>query len=244
MISQRELRVGLSDDELNELEAFLTSRCVPHDGMNLSMLDGYLTAVVSGPEFPAPNAWLPQVWRQDETDDTPPFASMDEAKHVHSLILRRFNQISRDLQRGELNPIFLYSINSKKEPSHDAPPPLEVADMWCVGYLQGVRLRLKSWEPLRQEKGENADLLFPISAIAARWLQPKSEEQKTIADARLTDEERMGLTELIPPAACIIYRYWQARRTLPPTSIRSAPRPGRNELCPCGSTKKYKKCCG
>ena len=25
---------------------------------------------------------------------------------------------------------------------------------------------------------------------------------------------------------------------------RDAPKKGRNELCPCGSGKKYKKCCG
>lgn len=30
----------------------------------------------------------------------------------------------------------------------------------------------------------------------------------------------------------------------PPTPARSQPRPGRNEPCPCGSGKKYKKCCG
>lgn len=29
-----------------------------------------------------------------------------------------------------------------------------------------------------------------------------------------------------------------------PTPARSQPRPGRNEPCPCGSDKKYKKCCG
>ena len=26
--------------------------------------------------------------------------------------------------------------------------------------------------------------------------------------------------------------------------LRRAPQPGRNEPCPCGSAKKYKKCCG
>jgi uncharacterized protein YecA (UPF0149 family) len=30
---------------------------------------------------------------------------------------------------------------------------------------------------------------------------------------------------------------------LPVTVIRSAPRIGRNDPCPCGSGKKYKKCC-
>lgn len=38
MISQRELRAGLTDDKPSELEAFLASRCVPHDGMNLFVL--------------------------------------------------------------------------------------------------------------------------------------------------------------------------------------------------------------
>ena len=35
------------------------------------------------------------------------------------------------------------------------------------------------------------------------------------------------------------------RRALSRKTIRlQAPKPGRNELCPCGSGKKYKKCCG
>jgi uncharacterized protein YecA (UPF0149 family) len=29
-----------------------------------------------------------------------------------------------------------------------------------------------------------------------------------------------------------------------PTFIRETPKVGRNEPCPCGSGKKYKKCCG
>ncbi|MCL2318567.1 MAG: SEC-C metal-binding domain-containing protein, partial [Treponema sp.] len=28
------------------------------------------------------------------------------------------------------------------------------------------------------------------------------------------------------------------------TVVRSAPKVGRNDPCPCGSGKKYKKCCG
>ena len=34
-----------------------------------------------------------------------------------------------------------------------------------------------------------------------------------------------------------------AMRTLPPIT-RDAPKIGRNDPCPCGSGKKYKKCCG
>jgi hypothetical protein len=42
---------------------------------------------------------------------------------------------------------------------------------------------------------------------------------------------------------------WQLEEELenlpaPPQPIRAAPKPGRNDPCPCGSGKKYKKCCG
>ncbi len=30
----------------------------------------------------------------------------------------------------------------------------------------------------------------------------------------------------------------------PPVRMQAEKRPGRNEPCPCGSGKKYKKCCG
>lgn len=39
--------------------------------------------------------------------------------------------------------------------------------------------------------------------------------------------------------------YYEDGKMAPPeTLVRSAPRVGRNDPCPCGSGKKYKKCCG
>lgn len=40
-----------------------------------------------------------------------------------------------------------------------------------------------------------------------------------------------------------IYNFWRAMRT-PVTERRSEPKVGRNDLCPCGSGKKFKQCCG
>ena len=64
MTEPRLLDEPLSDAELDELEAFLASDAVPQDCMDLEMLDGYLTAVVSGPEVIQPSEWLPQVWSE------------------------------------------------------------------------------------------------------------------------------------------------------------------------------------
>ncbi len=37
---------------------------------------------------------------------------------------------------------------------------------------------------------------------------------------------------------------WDEDDSQAPQPVRSAPKLGRNEPCPCGSGKKYKKCCG
>ena len=56
----RALDEPLTDAELDELEAFLASDAVPQDCMDLEMLDGYLTAIASGPESIQPSEWLPR----------------------------------------------------------------------------------------------------------------------------------------------------------------------------------------
>ena len=62
MAETRALDEPLTDAELDELEGFLASDAVPQDCMDLEMLDGFLTAIVSGPESIQPSEWLPQVW--------------------------------------------------------------------------------------------------------------------------------------------------------------------------------------
>jgi SEC-C motif domain protein len=40
------------------------------------------------------------------------------------------------------------------------------------------------------------------------------------------------------------WRYVNGEMVKPRPVVRDKPRVGRNELCPCGSGKKYKRCCG
>ena len=56
----------LSEAQLDELADLLDSELTPEDCMDLSMLQGYLTAVLLGPEVnssgvPSRNAWLLRV---------------------------------------------------------------------------------------------------------------------------------------------------------------------------------------
>lgn len=64
----------------------------------------------------------------------------------------------------------------------------------------------------------------------------------------------------VVPSLVKVHAFWQERRAAQPEGftsssfsfgkgphqhvVRNAPKVGRNEPCPCGSGKKYKKCCG
>ncbi|MGB5441507.1 MAG: SEC-C metal-binding domain-containing protein, partial [Gammaproteobacteria bacterium] len=63
----------------------------------------------------------------------------------------------------------------------------------------------------------------------------------------LSENESEKIQQAIEPNAREIHAYWLARRSeeAPPAKPqrRLEPRVGRNDPCPCGSGKKYKKCC-
>ncbi|MBL8369352.1 MAG: SEC-C domain-containing protein, partial [Candidatus Accumulibacter sp.] len=54
---------------------------------------------------------------------------------------------------------------------------------------------------------------------------------------------RAECEEKLPQAVTEIYRFWVAQRSIK-TIRRETPKVGRNDPCPCGSGKKFKKCCG
>lgn len=56
------LHQPLSDEEIEELDLILMNQPDDIDSMSVSMLDGFLTAVVSGPNSIMPSIWMPWVW--------------------------------------------------------------------------------------------------------------------------------------------------------------------------------------
>ena len=56
------LEPPLSEAEIDELDAFLTSEATSDECMDIFTLDGSLTALVIGPQTVAPSVWLPVVW--------------------------------------------------------------------------------------------------------------------------------------------------------------------------------------
>jgi uncharacterized protein len=227
----------VTEAELHQLDDFLASDAAPDGCMDISTLHGFLTAVAIGPGMVRPSEWLPVVWGDEES---PEFESREEAERIFGVMMRLYNEILRTLRQSpdEFLPIIHEEETADAEPR---PNP----ENWCLGFMMGVALRPDDWTPLFKKK-YGATILFPIVALADEQMMVK--ELGPDARKELTRER---LTEMIPSSVVSAYEHWLGRREpIDPNLAPSEPhagrhaKVGRNDPCPCGSGKKYKKCCG
>ena len=220
--------------DLEALETFLTSDRSPPDGMMLSELDGFLTGIAIGPKLIRPSEWLPLIWG----GAAPEFAGLDEANAILGSLMARYNEILRAIADDALAPIFWADRNGTV-----------IAMDWAEGFLQAIMLRPDAWEPLFKSR-QDGKLLFPILSLCSDnngdlllGLPPEAED-RIVAEA----------PELIPVCVVRIATYWRHRGPRQVSmSLKAGPRPelssattkvGRNDPCPCGSGKSFKRCCG
>ncbi len=103
-----------------------------------------------------------------------------------------------------------------------------------------MRLRPEAWTSFAQI--EDSDLqraLFVLGRLAELAMQPDDFETMEI------DEELENLApDLIPLHVEILHRARLAQSNpFVASANQNLPKVGRNDPCPCGSGKKYKKCC-
>jgi uncharacterized protein len=155
------------------------------------------------------------------------------------LILRHYNEIIWILQgdADAFEPVF----DTVTYPD-DLREYIE-AEPWAHGFMQGVALCQQDGQPLFDET-QGRELLRPLHLLGAE--EVISEEE---ALTRWPDQ-REKLAKQIPMIISAIYRYWLPyreavhERDLGTTIRRVAPKVGRNDPYPCGSGKKFKRCCG
>ncbi len=65
----------------------------PENCMQISDLDGFLTAIVVGPDLIKPSEWLPVVWG----GESPEFSDDAQATTILGAILGRYNETAQSL---------------------------------------------------------------------------------------------------------------------------------------------------
>ncbi len=229
---------ALSDEEFDELDAFLMSESLSDEAMDISTLDGFFAAIVLNPEFVLPSQWLPWVWDMEEGEESPAFESIEQANRISGLLLRHYNSVQEATSEGRYAPL-MYTLHQEDGSEfYDA-------EGWSMGFMLGMFLFQDIWLPILDDHPE---WLAPMRLLGTEegW----KELEETHPDHADQRPAIRAAYERIPEAIEAIFLHFlpqrevAARERVTATLRRAGGKVGRNDPCPCGSGKKFKKCCG
>lgn len=200
------------------------------DPMLISELDGFLAGILVCPDLIMPGEWLPMVWSGTDESAGPVFEDARQTEKLVGLVMEHYNATADDLQRGQYAPVF------EVDTRHD-----EILwEFWVAGFETAMQLRPESWAAMLES---DEDTQVALAGLVTLIEIGRNEN-------RLSKPEADDLTENAPDLIAHwmeTLNAWRLGQHLAGQPEQPAPgfgKVGRNDPCPCGSGKKYKKCCG
>ncbi|PCJ43235.1 MAG: hypothetical protein COA81_04110 [Alphaproteobacteria bacterium] len=221
--------------KLKELEKFLLSDAVSEDAMLLSELDGFMSGISICPALIMPSEWIPVIWAGEE----PVFENEEQAQNIMSILMGYYNDTLHALDKGKYRPIY--------DRDNDGSPFWEI---WLEGFFRAIHMRADEW--LSFADNDNRDLQRSVFILTRlhEIVSAGDDFENMDIDAGLEE----AAPDLIPESVMLLHNY-RKQSALPPNSNDNhpnsktegsktgSPKTGRNDPCPCGSGKKFKKCC-
>ena len=226
------------------LQAFLDHPSRPEGTFRYHELQGFLFTVVSAPDLVPPSDWLPVVFGDEKAG----YASLDQANEILGQIMALYNTTNAAV----LDPPTLLPgdcplrDNVLANFAEDAP-----ISQWSRGFLRGHQWLEELWEEfLPKELEEDLD----AALMALGFFSSREMAEGFHAETSTSDQSFEAMADAIlqtVPRAVAQYAH-MGRSIAEVLAGRDADAPelthdakvGRNDPCPCGSGKKYKKCCG
>jgi uncharacterized protein len=221
----------LTDAELDRLGGFLKS-CKGGKAMNLEELDGFFAALIAAPGLVMPSEYNREVFG-GEMSEVVEFSGLDEAQEILNLMMRHWNKIASTLHRGETHVPLIFEDEKGELHGND----------WARGFMRGMQMRHDGWSELINDEQYGGSLI-PVMLL----YHEHDEDPETRSDP-ITPDKREQVIAFMAAGLKNAYEYFRKERegdlgVDAPESRRSTQKVGRNDPCPCGSGKKYKKCCG
>ena len=131
----------LNENELEWLDDTLAKYAAEGAILDVSELDGLLTAILSAPTDIEPAQWLLAIW--GGADNVPRWANDRERDRFVNLTLQHMSDIAERLESypDQFEPLFGTREAEGQE--------LTIVEEWCFGYLRGVPL--SDWSTLPAE---------------------------------------------------------------------------------------------
>ena len=201
--------------------------------MLLEELDGFIAGLLVCPELIKPGDWLPIVWNRDRADQQPVFEDLGHVNRVLGLVMEHYNDVARTLMENPDRYSPLFAIDKRNDDV--------LWELWIEGFEKAVALRPAAWKTFLDADLETVAAMSGMLMLAA--IARRDEEVKDHDTASATAPDRIA-------DWVVNLNEWRLANYQPTQSIdprggsASRKKVGRNDPCPCGSGKKYKKCCG
>ena len=218
-------RLKLLDEELLNLG---------EETMLLEELDGFIAGLLVCPDLIKPGEWLPIIWNRDGGEEQPTFDNLDHANRVLGLVMEHYNGVARTLMERPDRYSPLFSVDTRNGDI--------LWELWIEGFETAVGLRSEAWQRLLNADAETAAAMRGMMMLV----------DVACGDQRAPRKDSDVLNRMAPDniARWVVtlnnwrFANYQPMQGDPRSSAVSTKKVGRNDPCPCGSGKKYKKCCG
>ena len=223
--------MALEDEQLDELNSKLHKLSEDMPCMNLSEFDGFVAGLIVCPEMVPPSEWLPIVFGRDSLPD---LGNTSQTQETLDVLFSHYNAIAKNLakQHPEYAPVLGHDPNSDET----------LWEPWIEGFERAMRLRPDAWLEIVEADDEEVSSTISLIIELHRVYHGESELDEDAIDH--LDEVTPGL---IPSMVLNLNSWTKAQARLgdvPSDTSQRRTKVGRNDPCPCGSGKKYKKCCG
>ena len=207
----------------SRLMELLDDKSEAHNTMRCDEVQGFMMALLSGPDALNPTNWLPEILGEESLFDA------KERTEIERLVMAMAADMRMKLNEKILPDLWFYEDEAGNPDFYT----------WCNAYLYALDIVPTDWfEAVDQEEFE--DLFYPIMALGGIY----DDEENGEVILHLNEKELTQLESDLPHVLLDIYWYWQAIINKPQTVRREGEKVGRNDPCLCGSGKKYKACCG
>jgi uncharacterized protein len=227
-----------TDEDLDHLSDLLDDMPLDQDGMTLAEFDGYVAGLLVCPELIMPSEWLPPVWGGEGV-----FQDTQQVEQVTQAVMDHYDRVARVLASDPdlYEPIYGADANSDDL----------LWEPWISGFEQAMRFRPDVWERIVQSDDEEATASVSM-IIAMNQIDDGTSE---LTEGAIDEIDQIG-PDLIPQMVRTLNSWTKSRHVGgkpqqdgPMFGLQTNVVPfrskkvGRNEPCPCGSGRKYKRCC-
>lgn len=233
-----------TETEELELSEFLAKAAVPAVTLSIDGVRGLLFGLAISPDLVTPDDLLPMVYGMEMAY----FDDQIQANRLFALLIGAYNRLVQEEQAGTL--AFPFDIG--KMSGRDIPRIRQ----WCQGLMRILSIEPEIWgitehEPdpatVTEEEQELSTSIAIVSGIAFPehaaeiFRDDAGESEENTTDSGLQGK----VFFFLPMAVDYIQQHGGKLRESGFKRMQACSgKVGRNDLCPCNSGKKYKKCCG